>query len=95
MSDLMPAKTLTAYTTIIFGVIFASISTTLAAESSVPLKGANSFTESQAKQLIIAKGLQNVSTLKQDSQGIWRGTAQAGSQIKAVAVDFKGNVVAK
>ena len=58
-----------------------------------PLKGANSFTEAQAKDRILAVGLSNVSSLKKDADGIWRGTASKDSKTINVAVDFKGNVV--
>ena len=63
-------------------------------EAGAPLKGANSFTEGQAKDRAVARGLNNVSELKKDDDGIWRGTA-AGADGKsvAVAVDYKGNVV--
>ena len=58
-----------------------------------PLKGANSFTENQAKDRAIAHGLTNVSTLAKDADGIWRGTAMAsGKQVK-VGIDYKGNIV--
>lgn len=60
-----------------------------------PLAGANSFTEGQAKSRIEAAGFSGVSALKKDDQGIWRGTATKGGASVPVALDFKGNVVAK
>jgi putative membrane protein len=60
-----------------------------------PLAGANSFTEGQAKSRIEAAGFSGVSALKKDDQGIWRGTATKGGASTPVALDFKGNVVAK
>lgn len=63
-------------------------------EAGAPLKGANSFTESQAQDRAVARGFTNVSDLKKDDDGIWRGTANApdGKSV-AVAIDYKGNVV--
>ena len=64
------------------------------ADAGAPLKGANSFTEGQAKDRAVAHGLGNVSGMKKDNDGIWRGTAmQDGKQVQ-IAVDYKGNVVA-
>jgi hypothetical protein len=63
------------------------------AAAGAPLKGANSFTEAQAKDRITGKGLTGVSELKKDADGIWRGTASEGGKAVNVSVDFKGNVV--
>ena len=63
-------------------------------DAGAPLKGANSFTETQAKDRIIAAGYSNVSGLQKDADGVWRGTASEGAKAIKVAVDFKGNVVA-
>jgi len=52
------------------------------AEAGAPLKGANSFTEGQAKDRAVAQGL-----------GIWRGSAQEEGKPVQIAVDYKGNVV--
>jgi putative membrane protein len=54
--------------------------------------GSNSFTESQARSKIEQAGYQNVTDLKKDEQGIWRGKAQKGGQSLSVGLDFKGNV---
>lgn len=63
------------------------------ADAGAPLKGANSFTEGQAKDRAMAYGVGNVSELKKDDDGIWRGTGmQDGKQVQ-IAVDYKGNVV--
>ncbi len=58
-----------------------------------PLKGANSFTETQAQDRAIAYGMSAVAGLKKDADGIWRGTAQSNGKQVSVAIDFKGNVV--
>lgn len=60
-----------------------------------PAAGANSFTEGQAKSRIEAKGFSNVSGLKKDSKGVWRGTAMKSGKQENVSVDFQGNVVAQ
>lgn len=63
------------------------------ADPGAPLKGSNSFTEAQAKDRIIAQGMDNVTGLTKDGDGIWRGTAQHSGKPVQVAVDYKGNVV--
>lgn len=63
------------------------------ADAGAPLKGANSFTEGQAKDRAIAHGLMAVSNLKKDEDGIWRGSATQDGKPVQVAIDYKGNVV--
>jgi putative membrane protein len=63
------------------------------ADAGAPLKGSNSFTEAQARDRIIAQGMDNVTGLAKDGDGIWRGTAQQAGKSVEVAVDYKGNVV--
>jgi hypothetical protein len=58
-----------------------------------PLSGANSFTETQARDRISAAGFQEVKDLKKDDQGVWRAVAKKGDTQVNVALDFKGNVV--
>ena len=58
-------------------------------------KGANSFTEGQAKSRIEGAGFTNVSDLKKDDQGIWRGKATRGGKSVSVGFDYKGNIAAK
>jgi len=57
------------------------------------VSGANSFTESQAKSRIEEKGFKDVSALKKDADGVWRGKAAQGGKTINVSVDFQGNVV--
>ena len=64
-------------------------------DEGAPLAGANSFTENQAKDRIIAAGFTSVFALTKDDRGVWRGTASQNDKQIPVAVDFKGNVVAK
>lgn len=59
-----------------------------------PAAGANSFTEAQARARIEKAGFSNVSPLRKDRSGIWRGTASKGGATVNVALDFQGNVVA-
>jgi hypothetical protein len=66
---------------------------TRAAEAGAPLKGANSFTESQAKDRAMSHGVADVSKLEKDADGIWRGTGTQDGKAVKLAVDFKGNVV--
>jgi hypothetical protein len=66
-----------------------------APEPGAPLKGANSFTEGQAKDRVIAAGFTSVSSLVKDGDGIWRGSAMKDGKGVKVAVDFKGNVVSQ
>jgi hypothetical protein len=67
---------------------------TVSAEAGAPFEGANSFTEGQAKDRIVAAGYTNVSALTKDDKGIWRGTAEIQGKNVNIAVDYKGNVVA-
>ena len=67
---------------------------TAALDPGAPLAGANSFTENQAKDRIIAAGYADVSPLTKDDKGVWRGTAMKGDKKMSLAVDYKGNVVA-
>lgn len=60
--------------------------------SATPVPGANSFTESQAKSQIEAKGYTQVAGLKKDANGVWRGTAMKGGASHSVSVDYQGNV---
>jgi hypothetical protein len=58
-----------------------------------PLKGANSFTEAQARDRAQARGFADVSALKKDDSGIWRGSASMDGREFSLAVDYRGNVV--
>lgn len=60
--------------------------------SNAPVAGRNSFTEGQAKSAIEKAGYTNVSGLKKDDTGVWRGNASKGGTASAVSVDFQGNV---
>jgi hypothetical protein len=60
--------------------------------SNAPVAGRNSFTEGQAKSKIESAGYSNVSDLKKDDNGVWRGKASKGGSATQVSVDFQGNV---
>lgn len=60
--------------------------------SNAPVAGRNSFTEGQAKSKIEEAGYSNVTELKKDDNGVWRGKASKGGSATSVSVDFQGNV---
>ena len=62
-------------------------------DDKAPVAGANSFTEGQAKSRIEGAGFAQVTGLKKDNQGIWRGSAMQNGKRVNVSVDFRGNVV--
>ncbi len=65
------------------------------ADIGAPLSGANSFTEAQAKDRVVARGISMPASLVMDDKGIWRGSAMQDGKSVNVAVDYKGNVVAQ
>jgi len=69
-----------------------AVNTTGKNNSDAPVAGRNSFTEGQAKSKIEDAGYANVTELKKDDNGIWRGRASKGGSATAVSVDFQGNV---
>jgi len=60
--------------------------------SASPVAGANSFTMAQAKSHIEDKGYTNVTGLKKDAHGVWRGMATKDGKSGPVTVDYQGNV---
>ena len=73
----------------------AAVGTTAAPSrtTQAPVAGANSFTEGQARARIEEKGFGNVTDLKKDDKGVWRGKAMKGGATVAVALDYQGNIV--
>ncbi|HYF09419.1 MAG TPA: hypothetical protein VD970_17500 [Acetobacteraceae bacterium] len=57
--------------------------------------GANSFTEGQARSRIESAGYGNVTELRLDEQGIWRGRAMRDGRQVTVGLDYQGNVAAQ
>jgi len=58
-----------------------------------PVAGANSLTEGQARSRIEKMGFADVTDLKKDDNGVWRGRAMKGGQMVDVSVYFQGNVI--
>jgi hypothetical protein len=57
-----------------------------------PARGANSFSRGEARGRISSEGFQNVSNLRKDNMGVWRGTATKNGQQVHVWLDYKGNI---
>jgi len=64
------------------------------ASKAPPSAALRALTQDQAKALIEAKGYSNVSGLKRDSEGGWRGKAEKDGLVRNVALDREGNVTA-
>jgi len=60
--------------------------------SATPVKGANSFTRTEAQKQIEAKGYTHIAGLTKDQDGVWRGTAEKNGANGPVSVDYQGNV---
>jgi hypothetical protein len=58
-----------------------------------PVAGRNSFTEGEAKSRIEKMGFSNVTNLKKDDNGVWRGRAVKDGKTVDISVDYQGNVV--
>jgi len=61
------------------------------ANASEPAKGANSFTMGEAKSRLEKNGFADVSDLKKDDNGVWRGTGKKDGTAGNVWLDYKGN----
>ena len=72
-----------------------AVNTTGTNNSDRPVSGANSFTEGQAKSRIESSGYSNVSELKKDDNGVWRGKAMKDGKSVDVSLDFQGNINAR
>ena len=57
-----------------------------------PARGANSFTDGEARRRIESNGYTEVTGLQKDADGIWHGTAKKGGNTVKVWLDYKGNV---
>src|SRR4051794_1506712 len=57
-----------------------------------PARGANSFTEGEARRRIESNGYAEIGDLKKDADGVWHGTAKKGGSTVKVWLDYKGNV---
>ena len=72
-----------------------AVNTTGTNNANAPVAGANSFTEGQAKSRIEAGGYSDISELKKDDNGVWRGKAKKEGKSVDVSLDFQGNVIAR
>lgn len=57
-----------------------------------PARGANSFSEGEARRRIERSGFSGVGALHKDNGGVWRGTATKNGAPAQVWLDYKGNV---
>jgi len=57
-----------------------------------PVAGKNSFTETQARNRLDARGYKDVKGLNKDDQGIWHGSAMKGGKTVNVTLDYQGNI---
>jgi hypothetical protein len=64
---------------------------TTADNAAQPARGANSFTMGEAKSRIEKNGFSDVSDLKKDDDGVWRGSAKKNGTTTNVWLDYKGN----
>jgi len=55
-------------------------------------KGANSFTEAQARDRLRKQGYAQISALTKDQDGVWRGSAFRNGHQVHVGLDYKGNI---
>ena len=58
-----------------------------------PVAGRNSFTEGEAKSRMEKMGFANISELKKDDNGVWRGRAMKDGKTVDVSLDYQGNVI--
>lgn len=66
--------------------------TTTAANAPQPAKGANSFTAGEARRRLQKEGFTQVTALKKDQDGVWRGEAMKAGAKAMVWLDYKGNI---
>ena len=62
------------------------------ANAAQPAKGANSFTDGEARRRIESSGYSAVADLKKDDDGIWHGSATKDGAKVGVWLDYKGNI---
>jgi hypothetical protein len=62
-------------------------------QATAPVAGRNSFTEGEAKSRIEKMSFSNVSNLKKDDNGVWRGRATKDGKTVDVSLDYQGNVI--
>ncbi len=57
-----------------------------------PARGRNSFSHGEARRRLERHGFSNVSDLRKDGDGVWRGQASHAGAATGVWLDYKGNV---
>ena len=65
---------------------------TTGANAPQPAKGANSFTDGEARRRLESSGYSSVADLKKDGDGVWRGSATKDGAKVGVWLDYKGNI---
>ncbi len=65
---------------------------TTGANAPQPARGANSFTEGEARRRIEGAGFSGVGALRKDDGGVWRGTATKNGASAQVWLDYKGSI---
>lgn len=65
--------------------------TTTSTNAAEPARGANSFSEGEARRRLESSGFTSVGGLAKDDGGVWRGTATKDGQTMQVWLDYKGN----
>jgi len=65
---------------------------TTAANAPQPARGRNSFSMGQARRKLEGQGFSNVTDLKKDAGGVWRGRGTKDGAAGAVWLDYKGNI---
>jgi len=65
---------------------------TTGANAPQPAKGANSFSDGEARRRMESSGYSTVADLKKDGDGVWRGSAMKDGAKVGVWLDYKGNI---
>jgi hypothetical protein len=83
----MPNATMTPGTT-----AATSPSAPMNQTATAPVSGSNSFTLGEARSRLASNGYTNISGLKKDAHGVWRGKAKKDGSGVNVWLDYKGNM---
>ena len=65
------------------------------AATTMPAKGANSYTKNQARSRMAKAGYPGVTALVKNLQGQWVGSTMKGGVQMTVMLDYKGDVTAR
>jgi hypothetical protein len=71
-----------------------STTSTDSKNAAAPVAGANSFTETEARNRLQTHGYTDVAALVKDDQSIWRSKAMKDGKSVNAALDFQGNIAA-